>query len=93
MIDVEREELISLKQACKLPELKRDGRGPHYCTLHRWIAAGKLETVVVGGLRMTSRAAIRRMIARDNPGIPTTSPRERQKQIRDAERRLAMAGV
>jgi len=53
-----------------------------------------LETVLVGGIRCTTRSAIRAMIANANPSVvPAISPRERQKQIREAEHRLEMAGV
>ena len=55
-----RETLISLTNAAK--EFKR-----HVNTFHRWhlkgISGVRLETIKLGGIRMTSREAIRRFIA------------------------------
>jgi hypothetical protein len=63
MIDAQSEQLIPLTQAAKsLP-----GR-PHVATLWRWRTAGlrgiRLETLLCGGRRMTSREALARFFAR-----------------------------
>jgi hypothetical protein len=95
MIDPKSEELLTVKQAAQLPELHRNGRPIHFATVWRWIAQHKLDVLKVGGVTLTSREAVSRMIAQANPGvtIPTTSPRERKRQIDSAERRLAACGV
>jgi len=94
MIDIAVEEKLTIKEACKLPELRRNGKAVHFSTAWRWIGAGKLESVVIGGVRMTSREAVQRMIATANPGvIPEVSPRQRDQQIRAAEKRLELAGI
>ena len=62
MIDHEREELLTLTAATKL----LPGR-PNVATLWRWRTAGvrgvKLETILCGGRRMTSREALTRFFA------------------------------
>ena len=57
-------------------------------TLHRWRLNGvrgvKLETVLIGGLRYTSREAISRFIAAQNadefPAAPAITPTQRRRQ-------------
>jgi hypothetical protein len=94
MIDPRTEELLTIKQAAKLPELHRNGRAIHFATVWRWIADHKLEVLKVGGITLTSREAVGRMISNANPGaVPTVSPRQRQREIKAAEERLALAGV
>lgn len=94
MIDPKTEELLTLSEAIKLPELKRNGRPINKATAWRWISAGKLEVLKVGGVTLTSRESVNRMIAAANPGtVPTVSFRERQMQVGAAERRLAACGV
>lgn len=77
-----RVDLISLNQARNLPALKRTGRGdqrPDPATLHRWCRDGvrgadgsrvRLESVRVGGKRMTTSIAVERFITRLNRGGP-----------------------
>ena len=63
MIDLNQETLISLPQATK----PTPGGRIHISTLHRWSLRGirgvRLETVLVGGKRFTSREALDRFIA------------------------------
>jgi Protein of unknown function (DUF1580) len=59
MIDLAAESLLTLREAAEsLPG------GTHTSTLHRWRRLGvrghKLETVVIGGRRFTSREALQR---------------------------------
>jgi hypothetical protein len=66
-IDTSTEALISLAEArSAFPGGRRLG----LATLHRWRLRGvrgvKLETVLVGGLRYTSREAIERFVAAQN---------------------------
>jgi hypothetical protein len=74
------------------------GRGLHVATLWRWAHRGvrgvRLETVMVGGIRYTSREALERFVAATtaaadgtNPVIRT--PKQRQRAIEAAERELA----
>lgn len=70
-------------------------------TLHRWRLNGvrgvKLETVLIGGLRYTSREAIDRMIAAQNaddaPAVPMITPTQRRKQSEAARTELERIGV
>jgi hypothetical protein len=93
MIDHEREQLLSMTAAAKfLP-----GR-PSVETLWRWRTAGcrghKLETLLFGGRRYTSREAIARFLAAINgEPIRTETPRQRERSIERAERRAAELGV
>ena len=96
-IDYEVETLIPFHEArSALPGRKRVALP----TLHRWRLHGvrgvRLETVLVGGLRYTSREAIRRFIAtqnRDEQSAPTITPTQRHKQSNAARAALAEAGV
>lgn len=94
MIDPRSEDLLSLREACAaLP-----GR-PHISTIHRWRLRGvrgvRLETILVGGRRFTSRTAIADFIARasgtEKAGgtlADSVLGSTRQKQIAAAERRF-----
>ena len=106
-IDPTHEQLLSLSQAAKLAWLpiRRGGRRPCVATLWRWCLQGshgiRLESIVAGGVRCTTEAALRRFFDRlteaAEPQIVAPEPkrfsRERQKQIEAAERRLAAAGI
>lgn len=81
---------------------KRLKSRPHVATAWRWVYRGcrgiKLETVCIGGRRMTSREALQRFIERttaaaDGEPIPTRTTRERERAIAAAERELAEAGI
>ncbi|MFM9961851.1 MAG: DUF1580 domain-containing protein [Planctomycetaceae bacterium] len=66
-IDVEREDLISLREAAESIPTK-----PAPSTLQRWRLYGvrgrKLETLLIGGLRYTSKQAVIRFLS-----VPETS--------------------
>ena len=70
-------------------------------TLHRWRLNGvrnvKLETLLIGGLRYTSREAIDRFIASqnadDNPATPVITLTQRRKQSEAARTELERIGV
>jgi hypothetical protein len=72
-IDIDSEELIHLPAARALFPQR-----PAVNTLHRWRLKGvrgvKLETVLIGALRYTSREACRRFIAAQNAGDPGNKP-------------------
>jgi hypothetical protein len=94
MIDHEAEQILTMTAAAKvLP-----GR-PNVATLWRWRTAGirghRLETILIGGRRCTSREAIGRFLAAIN-GQPATTgetPRQREAAIRRAEREAEALGV
>lgn len=90
------ESLLTLKAAAKI----LPGH-PHYATLFRWGQRGcrgiRLETILVGGIRYTSREALDRFIAGCS-GLSTPVPivatsKQRQRQIAAAQRELADAGL
>lgn len=63
MIDINREELLTLAQAARrIPS--RTGKGLHVSTVGRWALKGlrgvKLETIQVGGTKYTSKEAVQR---------------------------------
>ena len=69
-------------------------------TLHRWRLNGvrgvKLETVLIGGLRHTSREAIDRMIVAQNADdapVAAITPTQRRKQSEAARTELERMGV
>lgn len=87
------ESLLTLKEAAKLLP-----RSPHYATLFRWAQKGcrgaKLESVLIGGIRYTSREALDRFVAGCSGNVPiVATPKQRQRQIAAAERELAEAGI
>src|SRR5947208_2365717 len=95
MIDPRNENLRLLTQASS------DVPGnPSYCTLVRWALRGRrgirLETVMIGGRRYTSREAIDRFISRTNePGAVTDSAvsSQRAREQEAVERRLDAEGI
>ncbi|RIK74926.1 MAG: hypothetical protein DCC68_22150 [Planctomycetota bacterium] len=96
-IDSTVEEPILLADAAKLLPSR-----PHVSTLWRWFQRGvkghRLETLVVGGKRYTSREALQRFADRltaASTGEPTSArtPRQRQRQIEQAEAELARSGA
>lgn len=89
------ESLVTLKAAAKLLP-----GTPHYATLFRWAQKGcrgaRLETVLIGGIRYTSREALDRFIAGcsglSSP-VPVATSKQRERQIAAAKRELAAAGL
>jgi hypothetical protein len=96
-IDIGTENLITIGEASKaLPSR------PHIATVWRWVYHGcrgiKLETVNIGGRRLTSSEALQRFIERSTAAangdtIPVRSAKQRQKAVEAAERELAAAGI
>lgn len=95
MINAETETLIRFQAAgSDIPG------NPSVCALHRWrlngVRGAKLETLLVGGTRFTSKEAIQRFIAalnRDEQSTPTITPSQRRKQAEVADRLLREAGI
>ena len=97
MIDLSSDTLLTFPQAAKYLPGNR-----HISSLHRWRLRGvrghKLETILVGGRRYTSVAAIEIFIAATtaaaNGEQPSArSPRQRQCAIEQAERALSAYGI
>jgi hypothetical protein len=100
MIDPLSESLVTFTEATKL----LPGR-PNLATLWRWRTAGvrgiKLESVLVGGKRYTSREALQRFVERttavaDGQPIPSRTSRQAERSRRAArkqnlEARIALA--
>ena len=102
-IDYETENIITLGEACRaFPP-----NGVSDATMARWIQRGvkvkslgtfvKLETLVIGGRRTTSREAITRFIAAQNAAdthaTPAITPAQRRRQSEAARTELERMGV
>ena len=95
MIDREVEDLVPLERSGPLFPLP-----PSRCTLFRWsldgVRGAKLETLVCGHKRYTSKEAINRFIAAQNADqtpAPAFTPSQRRRQAENANRVLAEAGI
>jgi Protein of unknown function (DUF1580) len=96
MIDLS-ESLLTLSSAAgSLP-----GK-PHTSTLHRWRLRGirgvRLETILIGGVRYTSREALQRFFnattaIASGESAPACAAKQRTKAIEAAEHELARAGL
>lgn len=96
-IDTRTETIISFNDARS--EFK-DGRRKALATLHRWRLKGcrgvKLETLLIGGIRYTSKEAIDRFIQAQNADespAPAISPAQRRRQAEAAQAQLERMGV
>jgi hypothetical protein len=98
VIDTETETIIAFSEARNaFPGIDRR---LSLATLHRWRLNGvrgvKLETVLIGGMRYTSREAIARFIAAQNADesqTPSTTPAQRFRQTEAAQAELEKIGV
>lgn len=98
MNDLTKEVLLKLNEArSEFP----GGKRLSLATLHRWRLPGirgvRLETVLIGGMRYTSREAIARFIAAQNAADAPVSleitPSQRRRQSEAARDELRKAGV
>lgn len=98
MIDIEHEHLLTIKQITeKVPSR------PHPGTIWRWYKKGlrggiKLETILIGGRRMTSREALQRFAQRtttqaDGVPPPSRTAKQRQRAKDEADKVLKKAGI
>lgn len=93
-IDIDSEELIHLPEARALFPQR-----PALNTLHRWRLKGvrgvRLETILIGALRYTSREAIRRFIAAQNAADAghTPDPAAASRRAKEAGRALERIGA
>jgi len=95
-IDYEAETIVSLGEACR--SFPPDGISD--ATMARWIQRGvrgvKLETLMIGGRRFTSKEAICRFIAAQNADeqpAPAITPAQRRRQSEAARQALQEAGI
>ena len=100
MIDIKNESVLSLTNAAKRLPKRRRGKRPHVSTLYRWAQRGikgvKLETIRIGGTLCTSMEALQRFFERcTNPTqVPSTrTSRQRERDVKRAEKRLNAAGI
>ena len=94
MIDLTAEQPLTLREATRLPFLRRHGRAPNLATLYRWAQRGlaniRLETIQVGGSRCTSEAALLRFFDRLTTGdvVERRTPFRRARDIEREEKEL-----
>lgn len=101
MIDSRREQLLTLSMAAREVPNRRSGCGINVSTVWRWSLRGirgvRLETLLIGGIRYTSREALHRFFtattaAADNAPSAKTPPK-RDREIANAEAELRDLGI
>lgn len=101
MIDMAKEEVISLTQAAKQLPQRRQGKRPHVATLYRWASRGlrgiQLETIQVGGTLCTSLEALQRFFEQlSNPSVSAAvcvGTKSRSQEIEKACKNLEQDGI
>ena len=95
-IDPDTETIITLGEACRLVP----PRGISTACMARWIVTGVrgavLETIRIGGRRLTSREALSRFFAAQNvtdSPAPCITPKQLRRQAEAANRACAAAGL
>ncbi len=88
MIEIDREEVFALRHAAKyIPSGRLEGRPVHHSTVYRWASKGidgvVLETVMIGGIRFTSKTALMRFIEQRNGGTVPVLPPPKRDPIRE----------
>jgi hypothetical protein len=100
MIDLTVEIPLTLREASRLPQLRKNGRRPHIASVYRWVTSGcrgvVLESAVVGGSRVTTSESIDRWIAaltaETKPHSQVRTPARRRRDHNRADADLAQAG-
>ena len=89
MIHVETEKLLVPREVCRMFP-GRSGKGIAICTVTRWMLKGrkghKLESLVAGGQRYTSREAVGRFLAKLNRGADYRPQQQRDQRTRENQR-------
>jgi len=89
MIDVETETLMLPREVCRMFP-GRSGKGIALCTVMRWMLKGrkghKLESLLVGGQRYTTREAVGRFLSKLNRGAKHRTRRQRDNRDREMQR-------
>jgi hypothetical protein len=103
VLDLENETVLPLSEAPRHPMLRRGrrpGRPIHRSTLERWRCRGcrgvRLETELLGGIRVTTVQALTRFFERlSRPGAPADAPTpsDVRRAHAVAERELEAAGL
>lgn len=107
MIDILTEDLIDLRQACRLAVFKnaKTGRPAHIASMYRHVMRGargaggervRLETVrTPSGLKTSTQAVQRFIAALTDPDADIPAPRssQRQRELDQADAVLASAGM
>lgn len=104
MINLRNEETFPFRELPKRLQEMTGGKRPHISTCHRWVQKGirgnRLETVLVGGQRLTSYEAVNRFIQTITAaasGISDQAPQQpsaqRERDIATAEAELDAAGI
>jgi hypothetical protein len=105
MIDFEHEQVFPLQEAARRLPPRRGGKPTHVDSLFRWATTGlkgiRLETILVGGVRCTSMAALSRFFAaqtelrdgRQAVAAPPPTATARRRASEEAERRLIAKGA
>lgn len=74
---LQREQLCTLAEAAAWVR-DRSGRKTHLATLHRWALRGcrgrRLETLLIGRQRMTSKEALHRFFEAESPAVQPAAP-------------------
>lgn len=87
---LESETLVALTDACKLLP-SRNGKRIHYSTVYRWATKGArgrlLETILVGGIRYTSREALQRFQTPNHPPASDSNQSALREHLYGAPRR------
>src|SRR5438477_12344262 len=94
--------MLTLAQAAREVPNRSGGRGVDVATVWRWTSRGihdqRLETLLVGGIRFTSREALQRFFwavtaAADGTGAPRHTSRERERAGSEAKQVLIAEGA
>jgi Protein of unknown function (DUF1580) len=102
MFDTTVEQPIPLSLAARETPNRRGSRGINTATIWRWAMRGcrgvRLQTAMIGGIRMTSRESMQRFFQRLTAATDATAPvvrtpKQRETAIRQAERELSEAGI
>ena len=102
MIDTTQEQPLPLALLSR-EVTNRDGdRGINVSTMFRWIQRGvkgvRLETVMIGGIRMSSREALARFFqattrAANGEAPAVSTPKQRERAIAEAAAELQASGI
>ena len=99
MIDLSKENVLSLTEATKHLPRRRKGKRPHVATLYRWAQQGirgvRLETIRVGGTMCTSLESLQRFCQQlTQAGAPSAEvPPSRRQSADRADRELEEMGI
>ena len=89
MINIETDEVLPIERA-RLWLGERTGTAPSKVTFHRWITSGVkgviLESLLIGGRRVTSKEALQAFIAGRSGGKAVVPSARRRREIAEASK-------